>query len=400
MSVWNQPRAKPPILVKASILASADDFDLVSAVYGFVVEMEMIGKYLPSELPSHAIQLSNAYVYDCEIKNGGHSQYIHNINVGVSPKEAREKCLSAYDGLVAMGAAEHSDVLRQMIAWTDANPNEVDEQTGFEGGRAEELEALDTEFYKLIRDDAIIQRAAAWIKGWSDVNTIEDAEFDSAYHALLVANQKRLHRISVERVNSFNKAITHPVLASTSLALAAAEEPEVFFELFTRHVIEREGQADMAYWFEASGGYRYVIADHAGVAAYECKINPGYRQAITSNHVGQVVGRVEADSIDAFLDEVSRRPVAAAADLLLRHARPACNKAILSPAGPFKKTPWLDRLLAPESANPLFHLVADNDLFRLTQTKQGFVLSLTGGVEKYGPVSMAEAERHAREIQE
>ncbi|MDB5600766.1 MAG: hypothetical protein JWN71_2810 [Xanthobacteraceae bacterium] len=402
MSVWNQRPETPAILVPATILANADSEpeELTHAVFGCMVHLLSRGRYRPEELPPHAMQFYRAYLYYLEVPNGGHSQYIRNTGVGVEPGEAREIFTSAHAGLVAMGATAQADLLHQMMAWVDANPELADEQTGFEGGRAEELEPLDDKFYDADEADSIVKRAAVWIKGWSDLQPVEDAGFEAACYALADANPKRLNRISEKRFGKFHQAATHPLLVCIGLAAAAAAEPEILLHVISGHEITIDNELDKAWLVETDRGMRYSMADETGVSIFEALDPVFFDTPITPAHIGAVIGRVRNEKIDAFLEATEALPVAAAADLLLRRARPDSDKVFLSAAGAIQSGSWLGRLRGRATeVYPAFYLVVDDEFFLMSQTQDGFVFSTKGGGKIYGRVSFEEAEQHAKDFQ-
>jgi hypothetical protein len=380
--------------------ADIEPEELTHAVFECVIHLLARGHYRPEELSQHAMQFYRAYLYYLEVPNGGHSQYIHNISVGIEPDEAREIFATAHAGLMAMGAMAQADILHKMIVWVDANPESAGEQTGFEGGLADDLEPLDQAFYDAEEADPIVKRAAAWIKGWSDLQPVEEGDFTEACYVLADANPKRLPRAAAARIKKFVEAM-EPFPVGIALAAAAAKG-EILFGIGDFHQTEIQGERKMAWRVRTNCGVRYVSADEHGVSLYEFIKLEGKRTSVAMHtRAGALLGRAEADEINAFMSSTDDWTVAAGADLLLRHARPNSEEAVLSPAGPIQARSWLGRLRGTAADGKLaFHLVVGDEIFVLSQSKYGFVLSAQHGSEIYGPVTIDEAEQHAKNVRE
>jgi hypothetical protein len=329
----------------------------------------------------------------------GHRQYIQNMRDRAGADEARAIFNGAHAGLVAMGANAQADILQKMIVWADANAEDAEGQTGLEGGRAEALRPLDEAFWNAEEADPITDRAAVWIKGWSDLRPVEDAGFEAACVALAMENPKRLNRISALRIEKFHKAATDPFRVCLGLAAAAAEEPEIVVRVISRHEITVGGELYAAWLIQTDAGPRYSMADDAGIAVYEVLESAEYDQPITQRHMGPVIGRVANEDVDAFLASMVDRPVAAAADLLLRRAQRYSENAVLSATRRVQGASWLDRMLGRTRAG-LCYLVDANEVFMMPEVQEGFLLVSMNDNKIHGPVSDAEAKQHAKDVQE
>jgi len=85
--------------------------------------------------------------YAGEVLNGGHSQLVHNSLVRKQDFYLLAEGFSRM--AVRVGAPEFAGIASRFLQWIEANPFELHSQTGFEGGRAEELILLDQEFSEL-----------------------------------------------------------------------------------------------------------------------------------------------------------------------------------------------------------------------------------------------------------
>ncbi|QLP98656.1 MAG: DUF4375 domain-containing protein [Rhodoblastus sp.] len=126
------------------------------------------GLFHVDEIPRRAWGVYFADYYLAQVRNGGHSQYIHNA------RDLAAMSRSALDALDEMGAEALAAILREMLDWARAHPEEAGRQNGFEV-RAPALDALDARFYA-VNDGAPMSVASArWIAGWPDLKVIEDA---------------------------------------------------------------------------------------------------------------------------------------------------------------------------------------------------------------------------------
>lgn len=114
------------------------------------------GGYTPDTLRTDIADLYILGYYDGEVRNGGHSQFLHNSfqhrNSNI------ERALRAAEMLELKG---HTETLRACAAWCKANPEEAARQNGF-GIRAPAFEPLDNALYAAnLTDDEVKALLAA-----------------------------------------------------------------------------------------------------------------------------------------------------------------------------------------------------------------------------------------------
>ncbi|RUU23676.1 hypothetical protein EOC94_33850, partial [Mesorhizobium sp. M6A.T.Ce.TU.016.01.1.1] len=97
--------------------------------------------------------------------------------------------------LAGMRAENHLAILKQMVAWVREHPKEAEEQTGFEGGRADFLDGLDDLFYKEEDSVPMLARAVGWIASWPELEIVDDAECQEATLDIVMANSRREPRL-------------------------------------------------------------------------------------------------------------------------------------------------------------------------------------------------------------
>jgi hypothetical protein len=361
------------------------DYEIVQTVVDYVNVMLDRGLYHRHELPQFALQAYYADYYLAQVNNGGHSQFIHN-----SGRKAKQIFADALAGLTAMGATAQAGLLQEMIAWFDANPAIANEQTGFSGGRAPFLDGLDDRFYDAEKIDPISRRAAEWISQWSDLRKVDDSSWAAEIETLVLANGKRGKRLSSARIARFHHSVTDTLHAAVALAAAAAEPPEALINIHGGYQTDIHGEEEMAWVVDTDGGMRFAVVNDGGARLYEYIEEGG--TALTDYRppaAGVLLGTVESSAVDALIVYATRRPIAAAGDLLLRRARPMVEDAVMSPQGSTCNIP-----------NPVFWIIAAGESFALVESPKGFVLAGSASGETYGPLPVHEAANHAEALQE
>jgi hypothetical protein len=105
------------------------------------VNMLYKGGYTPDTLRTDIADLYILSFYDGQVRNGGHSQFLHN-----SFQHRNSNIERALRAAEMLGLKGHTETLRACAAWCDANPEEAARQNGF-GIRAAALEPLDKALY-------------------------------------------------------------------------------------------------------------------------------------------------------------------------------------------------------------------------------------------------------------
>ncbi|GLR43062.1 DMP19 family protein [Mesorhizobium amorphae] len=174
-----------PVVVPRSKVEAAGrkPFDLVFAVMQFATTMVSKGLYRYPEINPKAMQVYHAHWYSSEVKNGGHSQFIHNAGQEIDAMVANARA-----GLAASGAKGQLATLEKMSAWVAEHPDEAAKQTGFEGGRDGLLDTLDDAFYDADEAAPMDNLVARWIASWPDLQVVDDDDYDDAINQLEMAN--------------------------------------------------------------------------------------------------------------------------------------------------------------------------------------------------------------------
>lgn len=142
-------------VVSEACQGSAFDHELIDAV-AELVEAKLTAGFHAATLPEEAVWVAQFGRYDADVLNGGHSQFVGN---------ARSNAANMLAGVVALtkrlGLDDASRIAATALDWVTAHPGEAMAQTGFNGGIAPDLAALDQPYYQL---GALAQPVAAWLR--------------------------------------------------------------------------------------------------------------------------------------------------------------------------------------------------------------------------------------------
>lgn len=156
----------------------ADDVDLIENFFdamwafydGQVLELR---KELP-DIQCPQIEIYCAFRYEGEVKNGGHNQYINNLDGN------QEEFAIALSGLRLIGADKQADILGRMIHWTKTEPNEVHRLLNtYTHVKQPALELLTDEFFEVQKEVTVRHLAANLLRTNGDIEIVTEEQ----YHA-------------------------------------------------------------------------------------------------------------------------------------------------------------------------------------------------------------------------
>lgn len=346
--------------------------DLISTIVNFVNHLLTYGFYRLKELPPHLAQLYHADFYVTQIDNGGHSQFSHNCGA-----RAQFIFANAEAGLAAMGATGQASLMRELAAWTAANPDRASAQTGFKEGREPALDKLDDAFSREQAENPVAPRAAAWIRSWSEIRFIEPVELRAAWNRCAQANPNRSHRVSKARIEGFRQTLSDSVHLGIGMAADAADE--VLFEGRNSEAIDVEGRHMEAWIVRTSYGLRGAICNSNGVRLYALQLAG---KEVTWKAVS-LIGSAGKPDVDRMLSFVKGEPLAAAADLSLSRARPDLTDCTIQ----FCE-------MVGDIPNPILKIVVGDEIFMLSRKNDGYFLVGQKPGEIYGAISLAEIAAH------
>lgn len=236
------------------------------------------------------------------------------------------------------------------------------------------MDALDNRFYEAEKTDPISARAAEWISGWPNLTKLDDDSAAAELKALTLANPKRARRLSAARIAHFSRTITDPLYVAVALGAGAINPPEALLGIRGGYHCEIEGKRQQAWVVDTDGGMRFAVVDGEGARIYEYVDEGGTSlETFRPATAGELLGTVGPSSINGAISYATGLPVAAAADLLLRRARPSADLATLSPQGMVEGAP-----------QPVFWIVAGGESFAMVETPAGFLLAGQAPVRNTG----------------
>lgn len=377
---------------------------VVGAVVDFANAMMHQGLYIPDELPPGVMQAYHADYYLAQVNNGGHSQFIHNSRV-----HAETTWRNAAAGLTAMGATRHAAILDDMLAWARANPAAVEAQTGFEGGRAPELDALDERFYALEKTDPMATLSARWILGWPETCALPDADYAEAMRRAPDLNPAYAARLEARRFVDILKMTIEPAYVGFAFAAMRKERREMLIEIQNGHYEDVEGVSTLVWRLRASDGLKFGVADHQGCRLYDALVhdNPpmpaygdseGMKAAIKDGRlaawrapeVGALASRVSMEELEALIHHARQTEAAAGAHLLLRRVGAGERALKVAPIG----------FGVAEDGTPTATWVLDaaGERFLLHNFVKGCVLTDLRGDKRLAQASAEEIRAHLERI--
>lgn len=322
------------IVPRSAVAPNAEPYALVQGVISFVNAMTEQALYVRGEIPAKALQAYHADYYLAQVNNGGHSQFVHNGRTFFDQIVA-----DARSGLAGMGARAHLDLLEQTVAWAGQNKHEAAAQTGFNGGRAAALDALDKQFYALEKSTPMIPLSSRWIAGWPELKAVDDADYPVAIARMAALNPQREERLMVRSVRAIARQMTDPLYVGSGLACANCPDVEIRLGLGAGAMMEVEGEQRVAFRVHTNGGMRFCVLTDTHAAVYEAVagdnagLSPGasmaeVRAAILDGRIqnfkGPSIGRrlalAKRETIAGVVELAAEYRAAAAIDLALRRA--------------------------------------------------------------------------------
>jgi hypothetical protein len=369
--------------------------DLVTAVMDFVNAMLDQGLYKDHEIPASARQFFHTYLYGMEVTNGGHSQFIRNYRGGLDKITSDARL-----ALAGMRAANHLAVLEKMVAWVREYPKEAEEQTGFEGGRADFLDRLDDLFYEEEDTVPLLARAVGWIASWPELEIVDDAECQEAILDVVMANPRREPRLRHRSVFHLKAVMTSRLQVGIGLACAGLPQPEVKLGIGEGRMLDIDGGKQMAFPVVTDAGRALlcvVTSTHAAAYQYlaadgtELQLNLGPIDSIDESfgegapRVGLKLSHVGGDSITTVIKLAEAYRAPAALDLLLRRAGIDTEGAIALPS-----------MLIPREGGSVvsWTVAAGGRLLFLVSAPNGSMLLRSGAEDPLADAHRLEIEEH------
>ena len=386
-----------PVIVPRSAVEDAVEqpFELVFAVDKFIHIMVSKGLYRHSEISLKAMQVSHADLYSAEVKNGGHSQFIHNAG-----QEFDTMVANARAGLTAAGAKGQLTTLEKMSVWVAEHPDEAAEQTGFDGGRDDFLDTLDDAFYDADEVTPMLDLLARWVASWPDLQIVDDDDCDEAILQVAMANPQReprlLHRSVAELVGQMFRQRD----VGVGLACANAPKPEVKLSFGVARMLDVEGEKQLAFQLRtnAKEPRLCVVTDtHAAVYEYIAPEDPPVARpgenilAAGAPRVGRKLGQVNAQTIERVIELAEEHHAPVAVDLLLRKAGVDPTDAVVSANSIVQRegTPIVNWVVMAGSRAFLFQSSLDRSMLLRGDNEESLAEAHRAELEEYFDLTVA-----------
>lgn len=235
--------------------------DLVSQLVNDVKALASTALYHHDELWPELVGLYHLDFYVAQVRNGGHSQFAHNSQANF------QYVLNAVDnGLSGAHMPRVSEVFHEFRKWCEQNPQKVSEQTGFSGGRAPELDDLDSLLYEALEQEEYPNALAHWVSEWRFVTTVAEGEYHTARDAMLNENPDRERRRLIQHLYKTREFLNNRERLGAMLALNSVQETAVFTSIQNGAYHDFDGKQEFAWRFRHSAGQGYLRVMEDGFA--------------------------------------------------------------------------------------------------------------------------------------
>ncbi|WP_316015043.1 DUF4375 domain-containing protein [Roseobacter sp. HKCCA0434] len=330
------PRPRlPGVPVAAEAVATIDTapHDLIGSMIDSLNALRDQALYRFEELPPQTVQAYYSDYWLAQVLNGGHSQFLHNS--GRAPE-----IFEAVDGgLAAMGASEHRAIFARMRDWAATHPDEAAAQTGFSGGRASELDELDSRFYDLENLTPLAPILARWLAATDALRPVPRADIPQAIAAAARANPAAEHRAMARRIGQVRYMLTDPHYAGFGIAATRVPGWSALIALGGGSYREIEGRQQLAFHVETTSGPCFGVLDAQGARLYarhqpdnpvidmqdpddvSAAMRDGRMAAMKQPGVGALKAAVPAAELTRVTQLCRDMDAATAVDLLLRREK-------------------------------------------------------------------------------
>lgn len=302
-----------------------DPNPLVYSVVNYVNFLFQQAQFNRFEIPTEAIEIYHVDYYLAQVKNGGHAQFVGNSQSVLSYTTA-----DVLSGLMAMNAPDHFAIADAMAKWVSKNPDEAENQTGFEGGIAAELAALDDPFYKLDAQTPLRAKMADWIAGLEILQVIDDDLMPRVLSGIKSLNPNLRDRQAKTRIARLMNQLSNPLFLGLGMAGAAANEIEPVVQVGNGSYRDVDGESTMTWFVKTAKGARFGVVNDTGAVLREhvdpnSDAMPNALENVSLDHVtnfkpvsvGDVVNAVPAAEIDKAKRVCDGVDAAIAIDMLL-----------------------------------------------------------------------------------
>lgn len=383
MPASNDVQKVHQIIVPRSAVDAVDDapWKVVQSVVDYVNFLMSQARLGRDEIPQRAVQIYHADYYLAQVNNGGHAQFIGNAGNNlpfILP--------DVEGGLCGASASEHMALFRLAMKWVDENPDEVMKQTGFTGGIAPELSALDSPFYALENQRPLTTVLAQWIVSLPELQIVEDEKLQASLLQISRLNPELPQREITASISKINHQLSDPLHLGLGMAAARCQPFSPVLAIGNAVSLATPDGPQHCWSVQTSDGRRFGILSETGVSIHE-RIehdNAGIAPVTSAEDLANVamddILNYKAPEAGPRLATVSNSDIqnatkicvhvnaAAAIDLLLRNAGTdnVVNFASVRSAGPDAKGQiGVSILVVANDAKRAFSVVVEESGARL-----------------------------------
>ena len=370
-----------------AIRADRENQHLVQAVIEFVNNMTGHCRYHLAEINEKAVQVDYTNYYCAQVIDGGHSQFIHN-----SRSNTQNIFADACTGLSEMGAEMQLAILKEMIGWVEANPDEARQLAEINGSQPGFLEELDRAFHTANIEAPMMRLSAEWILSWPELRIVEDDDYEQAIRHLAFLNPQREFRLTAGRISFFRDQMTDRLRVAIGMAAYAAAVPEYCLHIGGGFDMQVEGEKQNVWGIYTNMGRRFAVVTETEARLCECidtgnppipeignteammkALRDGRVSRYKSPVVGSFLSHVDAEKITEVIQYAVGYNAAVSIDLLLRRAGLESNTVSVSACeaerddSNLMKVNWL--VITEHQAFHASTSEAGSSLFRLHEAK-------------------------------
>lgn len=300
------PHVREIVVPDSAVAPEAERYALVMAVVDFVNRMQSQGQYRRWELPDEAMQVYHADYYYAQVCNGGHSQFLGNSRLNPFTLADAEA------GLHAMGGGIFLDCFQKMRAWIDANPDEAQNQDGFQN-RAAPLEALDTAFFEADRDKAegFYSFAQPWVSGLKCLKIVPQDQYQVVLDKLTAQNPLGAQRADDALVAGLSGRLTNRLQMGLQISGRRHDPPLQIGDLTAGSYETIDGTQVLMWGVRTDKGIRFgVDMDEAVFLFEEQLVEVETDDGPQQTRQKKMVAGVRKEDVDRAIEHASRYDIA------------------------------------------------------------------------------------------
>lgn len=327
----------------------SDPYPMVQSIVDFTNHLTQVGRFNRTEIPTAAMQAYHCDFFLAQVLNGGHAQFVGNSGALLGPILD-----DVVAGLQAMGAQDYLTSVQVMVDWIAANPEEASLQTGFTGGIAPELKALDAPFFEMNRAQPLQRHIADWIAAQPNLKVIDDMSLPTALSAMMQMNPEYETRDTALEILTLEQMFNDPLRMGLGMAGATAPTLEPIVAIAGGAQMQLDGVAQTVWSVHSATSGRFgTVTDQAATLYERIEHDNGHLGLISGPYdlknlnlddiktyrtpeVGAVINTVPKDTILAAQKLCAQLDAAASISLLVRKLNGPCkiDYASVRSAGP------------------------------------------------------------------